>query len=213
MNYKTHGEIPAPAVSDISDTKSWDDLLQKAIQKRDRHSNQYKDLQQNPYLITPPNPNDNQYRPRGNHPEAIRKAEIRYEEDLEKLQRQSDISAIQALYYFDDYNISLKQLRERAHLNFEVADTQIQTIVTLMYKDHQPEPTIPPPPFRFTPHCIYDLAYHHDRVREAEDNGWTTEEEPNTYRKPRPSRIRRDPQNQQHLHHPHPHHTNTMNLK
>ena len=62
-NDVTHGKIPAPAVSDISDTKSWDDLLQKAIQQRDRHAHQYKDIQRKLYQLTPPNPNDNQYRP------------------------------------------------------------------------------------------------------------------------------------------------------
>ena len=91
--------------------------------------------------------------------------------------------------HFDEYRQQLRQVRERAHTNFEIADTQIQTIVTYMYQDYQPVPVIPPPPHHFKPHCIYDLHYHRDQVREAEDLGWTTEEEPELH-KHKPSRNR-----------------------
>ena len=68
----------------------------------------------------------------------------RFPDDLHKWQCQSPVPADDAWEHYRNYCNKLRKLCEAAKNNWYITDLQIQNIVTMMYDDNQPEPTIPP---------------------------------------------------------------------
>ena len=177
----TQGELPPPAPSDISDAESWNDLLYKAIQQRDRHIHHYKEIQRKYYRVTPPNNNDSQYQIQGKYQrdnyDLQQHLDQKYYDDLQRWQNQCKIPADEAWEYFREYRDQLRNLRDLAKNNWYAVDTQIMNIVTMMFEDYQPEPTIAPLPFRFNPLVDYYEAYTRERRLNPQEYADLSEED------------------------------------